>query len=123
MPEQISLTVEGRARLRVRGNVLGFVRCGGERRWVWGAFDETFQLARAQISARAPEGALRRATVISAWGLGGYARKKIQFVGTLDLSLPRMPLPKRLHWSDYPSPRLGPLSAQTICQLSQHEHE
>jgi hypothetical protein len=104
-PEQITLTVAGFARVEVRGNAFGFVRCGHERRWVWGAFDETFRLARAQGDIW-----------VSAWGLGGFARRTIRFVAALDLSIPRKPAIPRLRWLGYPSPRFASLSAQTISQ-------
>jgi hypothetical protein len=115
-PEQVALTVDGHARVQVRGHTYGFVSCAGERRWVWGAFDETFRLARTM-----PKIAL------SAWGIGGFARRTLQFIGTLDLSMPRPPaITGRVRWSDCPSPRLGSLSAQAIHQFllngqSQHE--
>jgi len=41
-PSRVAVTTRGQARVRVKGRGFGVVRVGGERRWVWGGFDETF---------------------------------------------------------------------------------
>jgi hypothetical protein len=120
-PGSIALTVHGRARIRVCGNAYGFVRCQGMLRWVWGAFDETFQLCFARSCAREHE---RPGVHIMALGLGGLARSTLRFVARHDLTVTRLPTVGRVRWSPLRIPRLAPLSAVNIRRgLSQHERE
>jgi hypothetical protein len=79
-PPALALTVQGKARVRVLGQVCGYVQCAGERRWAWGAFDETFQLERSQ-----------GAVTVRVVGLGGAASRTLRFSTGLDLALVRLP--------------------------------
>jgi hypothetical protein len=108
-PPQVALTVRGQARVRVRGNAYGFVRCAGEQRWVFGAFDETFQVRRAPLLK------------ISALGLGGYARTEVRFLPGPDLTAGQVARRARLRWSAPRIPRVLPLSAQTIHALTKDQ--
>ena len=115
-PEQIALTVQGKAHVRVRGNAYGWLRCGRERRWVWGAFDETFAVSLGALLARGTARVDRGGELrVSALGLGGFAQRTLRIVAASDLTLQGPPavLP-RMRWSAYVSPRLGTLSAAAI---------
>jgi hypothetical protein len=107
-PPALALTVQGKARVRVRGQVCGFVQCAGERRFAWGSFDESFQLTR------------RRGPVkVRAFGLGGVAHQVVRFISDADLMLPRAPaLRGKVRWSRPRVPVMAPLSAHTIRTLS-----
>jgi len=103
-PPALLLTVQGKARVRIRGQVCGFVQCAGERRWVWGAFDETFQIRRQA-------GPLR----VHALGLGGLATETFRFISSVDLTLTGPPaLRGKLRWRRPRVPAISPLSAQII---------
>jgi hypothetical protein len=107
-PPTLALTVQGKARVRVRGQVCGYVQCAGERRWAWGSFDETFQLARSQ-----------RVSTVRAIGLGGAASQTLRFITGIDLRLVAPPaLRGCVRWSRPHVPAMAPLSAHTIRALS-----
>jgi hypothetical protein len=98
-PEHVSLTMDGRARVRVCGRALGFVACAGERRWVWGAFDESFQVSAAVVAGP-------RLAVV-AGGLGGRAQRWLSFRPVVDIAAPRAaPRLRRLRWSPYRTPHV-----------------
>lgn len=106
-PPALALTVQGKARVRVRGQVCGFVQCAGERRWAWGEFDETFQLTRQAGPVR-----------VRALGLGGTATHTLRFSSRRDLTFPRPPaLRGSVRWRRLYVPSLSPLSAETIRAL------
>ena len=110
-PPALALTVRSQARVRVRGQVCGYVRCGRERRWAWGAFDETFQLTRGP-------GAVRVRVV----GLGGVASQTVRFLSAVDLRLARpLALRGKLHWTRPRVPAISPLSTETIRALGRAE--
>jgi hypothetical protein len=112
-PPVIALTVGGKARVRVRGQVYGFVYCAGELRWAFGAFDQTFRISRRG----------RQDVSFHALGLGGWSRVKLPFSAPHDLTVRQTPgRVRRVHWSPLSVPRLRPLSALTIRRgLSEHE--
>lgn len=88
-PPELALTVQGKARVRVRGQVCGYVQCADQRRWAWGAFDQTFQLARTQGSLE-----------VRVLGLGGVAWQTVRFRTEVDLRLVRLPAALgRLRWA------------------------
>jgi hypothetical protein len=108
-PPEVVLTVRGQARVRVRGNAYGLLRCAGEARWVFGAFDQTFRLRRA--------GELK----ISALGVGGYASTSVRFLPGPDLTAGRIPARARLRWTAPRVPRLRALTAREIRALAKDE--
>ncbi len=80
------LATHGRARLRVEGWALGSLRVGGERRWVWGEFDESFV---ALMPKRRGE------IIVSIKGLGALVTKRLAYGPRIDMRSPpvlsRMP--------------------------------
>ena len=79
VPERISLTAHGEARITVRGRGYGLVGCCDDRRWVWGSFRETFVLRRGLGPVRV-------------WlrSLGGRSQQEIPLEAGFDLSPPRV---------------------------------
>jgi hypothetical protein len=97
-PERVLLTLRAEARVRVQGSALGWVRCGRERRWVWGAFDETFRIRSGSVSIRVV-------------GLGGVCQRRLPSSVLYDLRPPRpRELRRRLRIQPPSAPRLRPLS-------------
>lgn len=101
-PDRVSLSVRRQARVRVVGSALGFVRCGDERRWVWGRFDETFVIKDL--------GKARPSLSVRVWGLGGGAARDVPTETQFDLTPPSARLRlKRLSLYTPAAPRLHPL--------------
>jgi hypothetical protein len=95
-PPAVHLTVAGGARVRVAGRAFGWLRCAGERRWVWGAFAFTFALA----------GGARDVEVV-AYGLGGVARARVVFRPLHDVRAPRVARARLgLRFGPYRAPRV-----------------
>jgi hypothetical protein len=133
-PARVSVTVDGCARVRVVGRVHGYVRCAGESRWCWGAFDETFLVHEA-----------RAAIAVQAWGLFGRASAEVHCEGVADLKSPVFPLASvhaqlrrgaqpsgrligvvrsaRRAWPRYLTPSVSPLSRETIERLTSQNAE
>ncbi len=90
LPERVTLISGDRLPVRVVGYVLGFVRCAGERRFVWGKVDETFWVrAQKRLNLR-----------VRASGLGGQAELAVQLRAKHQLArlrgvVPRPVLPRR----------------------------
>lgn len=77
-PERVLLTSRRIARIRVVGTGRGWLRCAGERRWVWGRFDHSFVVHGPQ-----------RVVTVSVLGLGGWQRRKVEVRARWDLTPPR----------------------------------
>lgn len=71
-PSRLMVTISGEARLRVQGRVYGFVQVGGERRWRWGHFDESFVVQPAPGD---------RVVTVVVSGLGGLGGRTSATVG------------------------------------------
>jgi hypothetical protein len=109
-----ALTVQGKARVRVRGSAYGVVCLGGQLRWAFGAFDETFHIARANGKAH-----------VMVLGLGGVATSEVRFTADRDLTVRRpAAVLRRTRWSRVHIPPLPALSAHSIQQgPSEHERD
>lgn len=77
-PERIRVAVMGQARLQVSGNGHGYLRVDGQRRWVWGQFDESF-------AVQVPE---HGAISIKVVGFGGVAEKSVDCSSVSRLRIP-----------------------------------
>lgn len=78
-PETLVVATHGRARLRVEGRALGALRVGGERRWVWGEFDETFVVDMPN----------RRGEIkVSVKGIGARETRRITYGPKIDVRSP-----------------------------------
>ena len=97
-PERVLLTSRQQARIRVVGTARGWVRCGRERRWVWGRFDHSFVV----------RGKAATITVVAA-GLGGWQRREVALQAGWDVTPPRAPGRVRLRLRLPRGPRLRPL--------------
>lgn len=109
-PESISVAADGTAKVRVVGGAYGLICCDGQRRWVWGRFDEVFGIP-----------AERNKVSVWAIGLGGVVRRTVDCwlrfdvraakvrLGRLCRVSPKLALPSR-------PPRVGtlPLCAPVI---------
>jgi hypothetical protein len=104
-PERVLLTSRHTARLRVVGTARGFVRCAGERRWVWGRFDHTFVVHGSQ-----------RVVTVTVAGLGGWQRRKIEVRARWDLTPPRAPGRVQLRMRRPHAPRLRALSSADLAR-------
>jgi hypothetical protein len=83
-PDRVLLTSRGGARIRVVGSALGWVRCGQERRWVFGRFDETFMIH-----------ATKATLPVRVVGLFGFQRQRVPVTALFDLSPSRLVQPAR----------------------------
>src|SRR4051794_2714950 len=102
-PRQVLLTQANRARVRVQGFALGMVSCGGLRRAVWGAFDESFFV-----------GCKRGTLEGTAFGLGGSARHQLRVRAAADLQPPEAPGLRRLRFLPFALPGVQPLTSQLL---------
>jgi hypothetical protein len=102
-PERVLLTSRRTARIRVVGSARGWVRCGRERRWVWGRFDHSFVV-------RGPAATIAVVLV----GLGGWTRRNVEVRAHWDLTPPRAPKRVRLSLLLSRAPRLRTLSRQAL---------
>jgi hypothetical protein len=106
-PRQVLLTQAGRARVRVQGFTLGFVSCAGQRRAVWGQFDESFV-----VTCKKP------ALTISAFGLGGRARQQLRVRQAADLIPPAAPELLKLRFLPFSLPGVLPLTSQLLTAIA-----
>jgi hypothetical protein len=98
-PDRVLLTSRGSARIRVVGSALGWVRCGDERRWALGRFDETFVMQTS-----------RAALEIKVVGLFGFRRQRVEVTALFDLRPPRVAASTpRLRFASPRVPRLRAL--------------
>lgn len=111
-PRQVSLTEAGRARIRVQGWALGFVGCAGQRRAVWGSFDETFQVA-----------CTGSALMVSAFGIGGRARTSIPFRAAEDIVPPEAPPLRHLRFLPFSLPGIKPLTNELLQAVARSASE
>lgn len=102
-PRRVSLTHAGKARVRVQGHALGFVRCAGITRAVWGRFDESFLVASA-----GPE------LTVLAFGLGGSARERIPFQTEPSITPPPAPTLRHLRFAPMHVPAVRPLTNELL---------
>lgn len=107
-PQRVAVTVDRQVRVRVAGVAYGFVRCRGERRWVWGRFDLTFRVSKPSAG---------KLTVV-AWGLGGRASYSVEVGPLHDLRAPLAPRLLPLPRVRPRVPRVAPLSAATIARIA-----
>ncbi|HEX6244497.1 MAG TPA: hypothetical protein VFZ61_26445 [Polyangiales bacterium] len=111
-PERVMLTSRRAARIRVVGTCRGWLRCGRERRWVWGRFDHTFLV-------RGPAAKLG----ISVVGLGGWQRRTLTLRARFDLAPPR---PRRrgslrvLAPVGCAAPRVRHLTREDLARAAEH---
>ena len=104
-PDRVLLTSRASARIRVVGSALGWVRCGGERRWVFGRFDETFVVR-----------VTRAALEINVVGLFGFRRQRVAVTALFDLRPPRVAASRRR--VRFASPRVPRLRALEPADLA-----
>ena len=102
-PERVLLTSRRAARIRVMGTGHGWVRCGSERRWVWGRFDHCFVV-------RGPASTL----MVSVVGLGGWQRRSVVLQAQRDLQPPRATGRVRLRVRAPSAPRLRQLCREDL---------
>jgi hypothetical protein len=76
-PSEVTLTANSTVLLRVRGTGLGFLCVGARKRWVWGRFNEVFEVDP------------RRVKRVALRGLFGTVRHSLAFRPWHDLSPPR----------------------------------
>jgi hypothetical protein len=103
-PKRAWVTSGGLVAVTVSGRGIGFVRCGRERRFVWGRFVECFLvLARApalvEISASGPFGARR-------WSLRLEPKADVTPRRVLSTGARRYPLPRGMRFRSVVVPRL-----------------
>ena len=112
-PAEIRVAAQGRARLRVEGRGIGALRVGNERRWVWGAFDETFFVALHEHGSR---------IAVTLRGIGGWDRHEVALTQCADIASPpittdypllrvrlRLPRSRRIATTRILAPRLRSL--------------
>lgn len=104
-PERVLLTSRRTARIRVQGYGHGWLRCGAERRWVWGRFDHSFVLR---------SGARQVALVLV--GLTGWTRRQVDVPARCDFAFPAAPRPVRLQLRLPRAPRTRPLSRADLAR-------
>lgn len=111
-PSQVLLTQGGRARVRVSGFALGLVTCAGERRLVWGSFDESFLVECTP-----------RPVTVRAYGFGGSARMRVQVQPGVDLRTPEVPGLRRLRFTPFVVPGVQPLTSQLLAAMAETARE
>lgn len=122
-PATLIVASRGHARLRVEGIAHGYVRVGSERRWRWGAFDETFVVALPKTSG---------AIEILCGGLGGRARQEVPCGPAINVAAPAVratmpqiraggatPRPPQLRTRRFSAPRVLPLTKAPLQSPSQ----
>ncbi|MBL4633435.1 MAG: hypothetical protein JKY56_06170 [Kofleriaceae bacterium] len=77
-PQRITVAVNGKARLQVQGRGHGSLKVGGERRWVWGEFDESFSVVIPKAEN----------IKISVAGFGGFAQASVDCSAVTDIEPP-----------------------------------
>lgn len=106
-PKRAWVTSGGLVAVTVSGRGIGFVRCGRERRFVWGRFVECFLVparARAlvEVSARGPFGGCR-------WSLRLEPKADVTPRRLHSTGARRYPLPRGVKLRSVVVPRLRPL--------------
>lgn len=93
--------------LNVRGTGVGFIRCGRARRWVWGAFDETFVVS-------VPKQGELQEIAVEGMGVGGRQRETVALDLKGRLAVPHVaPRVPRTYTVGLPKLRLPRLELRT----------